>query len=338
MVAPVIEVKNLSKTYQDGSWKKRDIQALIDVSFDVQPGEVFGLLGPNGAGKTTFIKVLLGIIRGGGGTATMLGHPAGDLHSREKVGYLPERLIIPRHHNAYTALEYYGQLSGMSVAEVKARQGEILELVGLADRADDGVRKYSKGMLQRLGLAQALVHNPDLLILDEPTDGLDPVGRSQVREIISRLRDEGKTIFLNSHLLQEVELICDRVAILDRGQLKRVGPVADMTSGASSDGEGKKSSKKKKESAPVIEVEFELGGAEQAIRDALGKQKIKDFKSVAPERYRLTTFLNDQAAVDGCVDKLRRASISVVRLTPRRASLEDVFLAAVSGEDKKKKS
>ena len=219
----VIRVEKLSKTYQEGWFSPKDIQALQDVSFDVRPGEVFGLLGPNGAGKTTFIKVLLGIIRPNTGTAKLFGHDAGDPRGRKRVGYLPERLVVPRHHTALSALEFYGQLSGMTIAEVRARQDEVLELVGLADRASDLVRKYSKGMQQRIGLGQALMHNPDILILDEPTDGLDPVGRAQVRSILDRLRGEGKTIFLNSHLLQEVELICDRVAILDRGRLKRVG-------------------------------------------------------------------------------------------------------------------
>ena len=216
----VVEVKDLRKTYQDGGlMRKKDIHALNGVTFDVQPGEVFGLLGPNGAGKTTFIKVLLGIIQKSGGEAKLLGFPAGDRRGRLRVGYLPERLVVPRHHTGRTALEYYGQLSGMTKAQVLARRESVLELVGLAERGDDWARKYSKGMLQRLGLAQALIHDPELLILDEPTDGLDPVGRAQVRAILARLRGEGKTIFLNSHLLQEVELICDRVAIMDRGRI-----------------------------------------------------------------------------------------------------------------------
>jgi len=336
VAAPVIQVHDLAKTYEDGWLRPREIRALTGVTFDVQRGEVFGLLGPNGAGKTTFVKVLLGIIRASGGRATMLGHNAGDLHSRERVGYLPERLLIPRHHTAYTALEFYGQLSGMSLAEVKLRRDEILDLVGLSDRAGDWVRKYSKGMLQRLGLAQALIHDPDLLILDEPTDGLDPVGRSQVRAILAQLRDEGKTIFLNSHLLQEVELICDRVAILDRGQLKRVGPVEAMTAGEMTDALAEKSAKQQeKQPARVIEVEFELAGAEQGVRKALEKLNVQNWKDLGGGRFRLTTFLDDQAAVDRSVDALRTAGVSIVRLTPRRASLEDVFLAAVQGEEAK---
>ena len=328
----VIQVENLSKTYQEGWLSKKDIRALRGISFDVRPGEVFGLLGPNGAGKTTFIKVLLGIIRPNAGSAKLFGHDAGDPRGRRKVGYLPERLVVPRHHTAYTALEYYGQLSGMTVAQVRARQGEVLDLVGLTDRASDLVRKYSKGMQQRIGLGQALMHNPEILILDEPTDGLDPVGRAQVRSILDRLRGEGKTIFLNSHLLQEVELICDRVAILDHGQLKRVGPVHDMTSG-SSDEDAAEAEVVEKEETPKLQVEMELHGDEDAIRQAFGENVLKHWRAVSPGQIRLTTLLADQTAVNLCVDQLRAANVSIVSLSPHRASLEDVFLATV-GEDK----
>jgi ABC-2 type transport system ATP-binding protein len=319
--SPVIQATRLSKTYQLGWRGSRRIEALRDVTFDVQPGEVFGLLGPNGAGKTTFIKILLGIIRTSGGQAKLLGYAAGDRRGRIKVGYLPERLQIPKHHNACTALEYYGQLSGMPLGEIAARRGPILELVGLADRAGDSVRTYSKGMAQRLGLAQALIHNPDLLMLDEPTDGLDPVGRAQVRQVLARLRDEGKTIFLNSHLLQEVELICDRVAILDQGQLKRVGPVDEMTAGESPQGP---------KQGVVIELEMELRGSEESVRKALGELPIKDWRTTSASHFKLTTVLENQPAVDRLIDALRSAGISILRLTPRRASLEDVFLQAIA--------
>ena len=335
MVAePVIRVENLSKTYREGWMSKTDIQALRGISFDVQPGEVFGLLGPNGAGKTTFIKALLGIIRPNNGSAKLLGYDAGDPRGRRKVGYLPERLVVPHHHTAYTALEYYGQLSGMTMPEVRARQGEVLELVGLTERANDLVRKFSKGMQQRIGLGQALMHNPEILILDEPTDGLDPVGRAEVRSILDRMRGEGKTIFLNSHLLQEVELICDRVAILDRGLLKRVGPVHDMTGDSVEEAiaTADVAAKQKKKETPKLQVEMELLGAEQAIRSAMGKNVLKHWRQVSPERVRLSALLADQQAVDQCVDALRSSGISITSLTPHRASLEDVFLATVREE------
>ncbi|MCA9174271.1 MAG: ABC transporter ATP-binding protein, partial [Planctomycetales bacterium] len=207
----MIEIQDLEKRYR-GSWFRAGYHALRGVTLDVRPGEIFALLGPNGAGKTTLIKVLLGIVRKSSGEARLLGSPAGHQASRRKVGYLPEHLRLPRHHTAETALALLGKLSGMSNADIHARRDDVLQRVGLSKWADVPLRKYSKGMLQRLGLGQALLHEPELLILDEPTDGLDPVGRRSVRTVLESLRSEGKTIFINSHLLQEVELFCDRIA------------------------------------------------------------------------------------------------------------------------------
>ena len=206
---PVIQVSDLQKTYRDGWFRRRKIQALKKVSLEVGRGEIFGLLGPNGAGKTTLIKILLGIVHKTAGEARLLGQPAGRRIGRKRVGYLPEGHRIPRHLTGNTALEYYGSLSGMSVADTRRRRAELLDMVGLSVWGRTVVTKYSKGMLQRLGLAQAMLHEPDVLVLDEPTDGVDPVGRSEIREVLNVLKDRGKTIFLNSHLLQEIELVCD---------------------------------------------------------------------------------------------------------------------------------
>ncbi len=200
-----------------------------DVSLDVGRGEIFGLLGPNGAGKTTLIKVLLGLVRGSSGAATLLGFPAGDRRGRRTVGYLPEQLRIARHHTARTALQFYGQLHGLDATTIRKRSSKLIDLVGLQGRDVESVKRFSKGMLQRLGLAQAMLHEPELLFLDEPTDGLDPIGRSQVRSVLQQLRDQGRTVFVNSHLLQEVELICDRVSVLDRGRVRYVGTIRDLT-------------------------------------------------------------------------------------------------------------
>ena len=205
--APLISVSGLSKTYVEGWFRRRRLEVLKGLTLEVGQGEIFGLLGPNGAGKTTFIKILLGIVRKTAGSATLIGHPAGSRRSRRLVGYLPENLRIARHHTAVTALNYYGQLNGLSVSQIARRRDELLQTVGLADRAQDSVAKYSKGMLQRLGLAQTLLHDPQLVILDEPTDGLDPVGRSHVRNVLQKLKQEGRTVFVNSHILQEVELV-----------------------------------------------------------------------------------------------------------------------------------
>src|SRR5262245_49491241 len=178
---PAIETHSLCKTYVEGLIRRKRQEALRGVSLRVERGEIFGLLGGNGAGKTTFIKILLGIIRRSGGDARLLGYAAGDWRGRKLIGYLPENLRVPRHLTGLTALEYYGHLSNVPTSLIRQRRGGLLEMVGLADRAKDPVRTYSKGMLQRLGLAQAMLHEPELFVLDEPTDGLDPLARSQVR-------------------------------------------------------------------------------------------------------------------------------------------------------------
>ncbi|MBP87853.1 MAG: multidrug ABC transporter ATP-binding protein [Planctomycetaceae bacterium] len=311
-----IQVTDLRKSYCNGLFRKR-FEALKGVSFEVGRGEIFGLLGPNGAGKTTLIKVLLGIVRRNGGSARLLGRPAGDRSSRVKVGYLPENLRIANHHTANTAMEYYGKLSGLGRSEIKSRRDELLESVGLADRTRESVKKFSKGMLQRLGLAQALLHEPEVLILDEPTDGLDPVGRSHVRNVLNDLKRRGKTIFLNSHMLQEVELVCDRVAILDRGIVKALGTVDEI---APDQSEG-------------IELELTLTGGKPTIEAALGERTIGQWDSAGDEQHRLRLRMSDQSAIDQCIDDLRKSDVSIVGLSPRRLTLEDAFLRLFSGGD-----
>ena len=322
---PAIAVENLRKTYVEGLLRRREQAALQGVTLQVQRGEIFGLLGGNGAGKTTFVKILLGIIRRTTGEAQLLGFPAGDRRGRKLVGYLPENLRVPRHLTANTALEYYGNLSGLSSAEVRKRRGPLLEMVGLAARARDGVRTYSKGMLQRLGLAQAMLHDPDLFILDEPTDGLDPLARSQVRGFLTELKRQGKTIFLNSHILQEVELICDRVAILDRGVLKRVADVAEITSGRSPGSSGNGNS-----AAAEFELHLQVSGLEAAIRHVLGTLPVVSWQSHSPLEHRIVTRTPDQPTVDRLIDSLRTAGISIVGLSRRRVSLEDAYLEIVA--------
>jgi ABC-2 type transport system ATP-binding protein len=282
------------------------------VSFQVGQGEIFGLLGPNGAGKTTLIKILLGIVRKTGGSASLLGLPAGDRHGRRRVGYLPENHRIPRHHTGNTALEYYGSLSGMSASAIRSRRPGLLQLVGLAEWGRTSVKKYSKGMLQRLGLAQALMHDPEVLILDEPTDGVDPVGRSEMRGILQRLKAQGKTVFINSHLLQEVEMVCDRVAILVLGEVRREGLIADITRRAES------------------EIELILAGSESSVRASLALWTIVESSSLGSGQVRVVLRVADQAGVDQCVDQLRRDGVSIVALSHRRDTLEEAFLEIVS--------
>ncbi len=326
-----IETQDLRKTYAHGLLRRRRQEALKGVSLRVERGEIFGLLGGNGAGKTTFIKCLLGIVRKSGGQAAMLGFPAGDRRGRKLVGYLPENLRVPRHLTAYTALEYYGHLSNVPSRVIREKRGGLLEMVGLAERARDPVRTYSKGMLQRLGLAQAMLHDPDLFILDEPTDGLDPLARSQVRGFLADLKKRGKTIFLNSHILQEVELICDRVAILDRGNLLRVANVAEITSGRGQPaanlipGNGQPHAP-----AEALELHLDLTAAEPLIRQTLGALPIASWQSYSPTDHRVVTRVADQATVDQLIDGLRASGISIVGLSRRRVSLEEAYLEIVA--------
>jgi ABC-2 type transport system ATP-binding protein len=320
-----IETHDLRKTYVEGILRRKRQEALKGVSLRVERGEIFGLLGGNGAGKTTFIKVLLGIIRRSGGAAKVLGFPAGDRRGRKLIGYLPENLRVPRHLTGYTALEYYGHLSNVPSSVIRQRRGPLLEMVGLAARAKDPVRTYSKGMLQRLGLAQAMLHEPELFILDEPTDGLDPLARSQVRSFLADLKKRGKTIFLNSHILQEVELICDRVAILDKGNLRRVANVAEITSGrVQVSGNGHPHVQEE------LELHLDLTAPEPLIRSTVGQLPIAGWQVFSPTDHRVVLRMPDQASVDGLIDGLRQAGISIVGLTRRRVSLEDAYLEIVA--------
>jgi ABC-2 type transport system ATP-binding protein len=218
----VVDIQDLSKSYGR-------IQALRDVTLKVDRGEIFGLLGQNGAGKSTMIKILLGIVRKTHGEASLLGQPAGTTAVRARVGYLPEDHAFPGYHTSRSLLDFYGRLYGLSRGDRQKRIQEALDIVGLRKRQDYKIKTYSKGMKQRLGIASAFFHDPEVIFLDEPTDGVDPVGRKEIRDLLTQLKGEGRTIFVNSHLLGEVEMISDRVAILHQGKMVRQGTVADLT-------------------------------------------------------------------------------------------------------------
>jgi ABC-2 type transport system ATP-binding protein len=317
---PAIQANSLSKTYSEGMIFKKRFQALTDVSFTVNSGEIFGLLGPNGAGKTTFIKILLGIIRKSGGNATMLGQPAGSRAGRRLVGYLPEHLRIPAHLNGYTALECYGSLSNVPKAVIREKRDHLLELVGLKAWAKDRCKKYSKGMLQRLGLAQALLHEPKLLMLDEPTDGLDPQARAEMRQIIRRLKGEGVTIFLNSHLLQEVEMICDRVAILNRGRLRYCGAVSEI---------GEFVKKAAGTATTGLIVDIEVSGSPEHVKAGFNGHQFEITSRNPDQSFIVRLPVPDQNSVDALVDQLRQNSVSIRSLSRQHDTLEDAFLKIV---------
>ena len=327
---PAIETNDLSKTYSQGLIFKQRHVALQNVSLTVQRGEIFGLLGPNGAGKTTFLKIMLGIIRKTGGRASLLGHPAGSRQGRKLVGYLPEHLRVPAHLTGYQALEFFGNLSNVPTRIVRERRQQLLETVGLVDRAKDSVKQYSKGMLQRLGLAQALLHDPELLVLDEPTDGLDPKARAEMRQIIRDLQGRGVTIFLNSHLLQEVEMICQRVAILDKGQLRYCGPVDSIGEFIQSGGYSATTDSGAPPTDAVGKVDFELLGDLEQIKQCFNVTAGATVTQGATGKPTTATIpAVDQASIDVLVDALRNAGVSIVAIQPQRVSLEDAFLTLV---------
>ncbi len=321
----VVEIQNLKKTYRDGFIWGKKYEALKGVDLAVFGGEIFGLLGPNGAGKTTMIKILLGILHPTAGRATVLGEPAGSKAARSRIGYLPENVTFPRHHTGRHALYFYGRLNNVPEAEIQRKEPELLELVGLRGRESEPVRKYSKGMRQRLGLAQAMMHDPDILIMDEPTDGLDPVGRSQIRGVIEELRSRGKTIFLNSHILQEVEMVCDRVAILARGQLRGLGTTRELTS--------------QFRRSLVSKILFELQGEADRIARAIEESGMPlalpeagsggGSETIQSTNRRYAFEVNDQSQIDRLVDCFRQEAISIVSMEPSRTSLEDVFMSVV---------
>ena len=224
----ILSVRNLEKTYRNWFFSKGH-QALHGVSLEVGRGTVFGLLGPNGAGKTTLIKVLLGLVRGTKGEAEIFGKPVGDPAPRSRVGYLPEAHRLPPYLTGWQVLRLFGELCGRDRAWLDERIPGWLAEVGMAEDAHRKIKEYSKGMCQRIGIAQALIHEPELVFLDEPTDGVDPVGREAIRRIVEDLKQKGVTIFINSHLLMEVEMMCDRVVIMDKGSIIQEGTMAELT-------------------------------------------------------------------------------------------------------------
>jgi ABC-2 type transport system ATP-binding protein len=223
----VIETRNLSKVYRD-FWGRQKVRALKALDLQVREGEIFGLLGPNGSGKSTTIKILLGLLFPTSGEALVFGRDATEVSKNQRIGYLPEESYLYRFLNATETLDFYGRLFNMSAKERRERGRQLIEMVGLTSSARRPLREYSKGMTRRIGLAQALINDPDLILLDEPTSGLDPIGTKQMKDLILSLKAEGKTVVLCSHLLADVQDVCDRIAILYQGELKELGRVDSL--------------------------------------------------------------------------------------------------------------
>ncbi len=298
----VIETRDLRKRY-------KKVEALRGVTLKVEPGEVFGLLGQNGAGKTTLIKILLGIVKHGEGEALLFHEPAGTADVRKRIGYLPEDHRFPEYHSAYSLMDYYGTLYGMSKDDRRKKIPELLDQVGLATRMHHKIRTYSKGMKQRTGIAQAIFHDPELIFLDEPTDGVDPVGRREIREMIEDRKRKGATVFVNSHLLGEIELMCDRVAIMQKGELIREGTVKDLTSQRGT---------------------FIVGVAEKDFPEAELKTKGITARAVG-ERWELA--LPDGVEIDSVLDLLRDRGMRLRHLVEKRQTLEDIFVSMVEAAE-----
>ena len=305
----VIEVKNLTKIYKGGR-SKIEVTALSNFSLTVGKGEIFGLLGPNGAGKTTLIKTLLGIVHQTSGSAKMLGEDISNYKIKSKVGFLPENHKFPSYLTAEQTLKYFAQLSGSPVQNINKRIDELLALVKMSKWKKTKISKYSKGMMQRLGLAQAMMNNPELIFLDEPTDGVDPLGRKEIRDILENLKNSGVTIFLNSHLLSEVELVSDRVAIMNNGKLLKEGTVEDLTTS--------------KESY-IIETSSDINSA--LLETAFDNVSIK-FENAR----KLSVNVKDNLELNFVIDKLRKDGVNIKTITIQKHSLEELFLSLITDE------
>lgn len=295
---PAIETLALEKHYLVGFWKKRRRDALKPLTLEVHEGEIFGYLGPNGAGKTTTLRLLMGLQFPSGGSARILGCALDDPRMKASIGFLPEQPYFYDHLTPRELLGYYAQLSGVPAKERSRRIHAVLARVGMEQSANTQLRKFSKGMLQRIGIAQAIVHDPKLVFLDEPMSGLDPVGRREVRDLIEELNSEGKTIFFSTHILSDAETLCDRVAVLNHGELRGIGVVADLA----------------REITGKIEITW------------LGDEVLNPLGSKTHSTGNTRRVVLEEAQQDQAIDLIRNSGGKLISITPVRATLEDYFL------------
>ncbi len=304
-----IETEGLTKDFSIGFWRPRPYRALDHLTFSVEQGEVFGFLGPNGAGKSTTLKLLMQLLYPTAGSARILGRPVGDLDVKRRIGFLPENPYFYDHLSAEELLAYFGRLFGLRGADLTTRVSRVLDDVGIGAERRMRLRQYSKGMIQRVGLAQALLNDPEVIFLDEPMSGLDPLGRRDVRQLMLRLRDRGCTVFFSSHILSDAESLCSRVAILAQGRLVTTGRVSEI-------------------------LEFELKGWElvvsnmpEALRAAL-EPRVRSMTAVAHGRY--TVELPPELPPERLMPELAAAGVQVISLNPLRETLEDYFVQTVA--------
>jgi ABC-2 type transport system ATP-binding protein len=302
-----IEILGFEKTYAVGFWRKKPKRALKPLHLRVEDGEIFGFLGPNGAGKTTTLKLLMGLVFPSAGSAHILGMEFNDTRVKAQIGFLPEQPYFYDYLTARELLDYYGQLSGVGAKERSHKVAEMLDRVGLGDASDVQLRKFSKGMLQRVGIAQAILHDPKVVFLDEPMSGLDPMGRREVRDLMEQLKKDGKTVFFSTHILSDAEALCDRVAVIHLGELRGVGAVADLTASV----QGK------------VELVWQ-GTAVPASLQSLGAD--------CHITGNIVRAILSEDKQDAAVDALRREHLRLISLTPVRTSLEDYFVAQLKPE------
>jgi ABC-2 type transport system ATP-binding protein len=307
-MATVVRTDRLTKDFRTGFWRPRPHRALDQLSLEIPAGGVFGLLGPNGAGKSTTLKLLLDLLRPTSGHAELLGRPAGDVHARQRLGFLPEQPTYYEHLTAEELLSYFAGLFGYQGADRARRVSSVLDRVGLREGRRRPLRQYSKGMLQRVGLAQALINDPELVILDEPMSGLDPIGRHDVRQMILELRDAGCTVLFSSHILSDAEVLCSRVGILSRGRLVAHGTLSELTASHLGGHEVVMSH------VPAGVAEAVGARVAKATRIDDGRYAFQLLQEVRPE-----PFIAELAAVGA----------SLVSVAPIRTTLEDVFMKAL---------
>ena len=303
----IIEINDLTKVYESG-FKQRQVKALDNLTLTVPEGSIFGLIGPNGAGKTTLVKILLGITLPTEGTVRIFGKDNHDPSLKAEIGYLPENHRFPLNFSGKDVLKYFGMLSGIENTVLEARIPQLLELVGMSRWSKAKIKTYSKGMMQRIGLAQALINDPKLVFLDEPTDGIDPMGRIEIREILNNLKDQGKTIFLNSHILSEVEQITDKIAILDKGHLVKTGGLNEMS---------------KQNASYIIRVEGDIKN--------LNPDFYKKFTPINGEGYSLD--ISSDLELNLIIDNLRKNNILIKEIVYKKASLESLFISSLKNEE-----
>ena len=303
----MVRTENLRKVFVT-SFKRQKVEALKGLTLEVKRGEVFGFLGPNGAGKTTTLKILMGLIYPTSGKAWIMGRELGDVSIKKGVGFLPEQPYFYEYLTALEFLDFYGRLFGMSKADRKGRAAELLPMVGLEHAGKLQLRKFSKGMLQRIGIAQALINDPELVVLDEPMSGLDPIGRKEVKDIMIHLKERGKTIFFSTHILPDVEVICDRVGILVKGELRSMGAVGELLEGVE---------------AASVEMTFEgLSEGDLVAIKALSKTSFIQGRKA-------TAFFDDGAKAKEAKDLIYKKGGDIISLIPHKRSLEDIFIEEV---------